>query len=148
MDDGLSPPPRTSLDDFDDALRVGALPLGGTSLPRPTRLFDPGVVDRLAIGAVVGPEGEELKAVGARLEGAHDLGSHADGVERPDVSELLVELDLPTATQDHVDLLSVPVAMREGTALARPKAEVSHSRVPRFERRSGYASFPTVAEPV
>jgi hypothetical protein len=55
-------------------------------------------------------EGDELEALGARLEGSRYLGCDADGVQCVNVEDLVVELDAPGPAEDDVDLLGPLVA--------------------------------------
>lgn len=59
------------------------------------------------------PEGDELETVRSGLERARDLGLDADRVERTNVADPIVELDLAGAAQDDVDLLGLGVAVGE-----------------------------------
>ena len=46
-----------------------------------------------------------LDPVGACLEGARHPGGDADRVHRPDLHDVLIELDAPGAGEDQIDLL-------------------------------------------
>ncbi len=74
----------------------------------------------LAVGAVMGAEREELEAVRAGFESSNDLGGDTDCVEGSDLEELVVELDLPAAAENYVDLFGAGVAMCKRRSLARP----------------------------
>ena len=54
---------------------------------------DPAVVGRLAV-VVVRTEYDELEPVGASLEPPRHLGRDPNRVQRPDLEDLIVELDI------------------------------------------------------
>src|SRR5215211_1759976 len=111
-------------------------------------LRGPLVLDRLAIARVVRSKGEELEAIGPCLEGTCDLGRDTDGVERMHVEDLIVELDLAVAPEDHINLLGTRMAVRKGRSLACVQPEVRDSRLLGTERRPGHARLPPIVESV
>jgi hypothetical protein len=70
------------------------------------------------------------------------------GVQRPDIENLIVQLDLPGPAEDHVDLLRPLVAMHQGRSLAGPKAEVSQSGLLGVEVGARHACLPPVSEAI
>jgi hypothetical protein len=62
--------------------------------------LNPGVGDLLTIAVVMRTENEKLETIGARLKGADDLRGNPDRVKRPDIGDLAVELDSPSAGQN------------------------------------------------
>src|SRR3954452_5114589 len=77
------------------------------------------VLDDLRIAGEPPSEDEDLEVGVARLECPDDRGADADRIERTDVDHLIVELELPAAREDHVDLLRLAVLVCERLALAR-----------------------------
>ena len=59
----------------------------------------------------MGADCDELEAFMTGFEGSGDARRDADRVERTDLHELIVELDLSAATEDHVHLFGADVAM-------------------------------------
>jgi hypothetical protein len=59
------------------------------------------------------PDGEELQAVGAGLEGARNRRLDAHGVQGANVDKGAVQPRPAASAQDHVDLLGLGVAVRE-----------------------------------
>ena len=72
---------------------------------------------------MVGTEGEKLQAIRTGLERPRRRGRNADGVQRNDVEDLVVELDSSAPAENDVDLLGVGMAMCEWAALAREHAK-------------------------
>jgi hypothetical protein len=91
-------------------------------------------------------EHEKLKAIGARLEGADDLGRNPDRVKHPDLGDRVVELDTATAGENDVHLLSARVPMRERRTFPRSKAKVRHPRLLGLEIHSGHSGLPSISE--
>ena len=60
------------------------------------------------------PTAISVEAVGPGLEGAHDLGRHADDVPLPDVAHLVVEAHAARAGDDDVGLLLLAMAVAPG----------------------------------
>ena len=79
-------------------------------------------------------ERQQLEAVGACLEGAGDFGRDAEGVERAQLHDLVVELRPAAAAQDHVDLLLQSVVVSEGRADAGGEALVGEADLLGLER--------------
>jgi len=75
---------------------------------------DPWIVDWLAVGRMVWPGCQELEPIGTGFERARDFRRDTNRVARPHLENLIVELDLARASQDHVDLLCVSVAVSKG----------------------------------
>jgi hypothetical protein len=67
----------------------------------------PPVADELAVAALgpVGADGDELEAVGAALEAAHDRRSDPDAAPALEIDHLVVEGDPAGAADDDVGLL-------------------------------------------
>lgn len=97
---------------------------------------------------MVRPEGEELEAVGPSREGPREPRRDTDGVAGSDRRDLVAELDLPGAAQNHVDLLRVRMPVRERRSLACPQPEMGDPRLLGAERRPGHACLPAIAKPV
>src|SRR4051812_9471397 len=76
-------------------------------------------LDEVAVALVPRAEGQQGEALVAGREGARDGRRDADGVQGPDVDDLVVELEAAVARDHHVDLLRVLVAVREALAPAR-----------------------------
>jgi hypothetical protein len=94
-------------------------------------------------------EYEKLKtigAIGACLKGADDRGPNPDRVKDPDVGDLVIELDTPSAGEDHVHLLSACVSMSERRTLPRPEAKVRHPRLLGLEIHAGHPGHPSISE--
>ena len=108
--------------------------------------LDPHVVDLLTVGFVMRAKNEKLKTVRACLKGADDLRRNPDRVKRPDIGDLVIELDSPSAREDHVHLLSARVAMSERRTLSRPEAKVGHPRLLGLEIHAGHAGLPSISE--
>jgi hypothetical protein len=109
---------------------------------------DPGIVDRFAVARMVRPRREELESVRSSLERSGHLRRHSDGVMGANLDDLVVELDLAAAVEDHVDLLRFVVAMAQRRAPASPQAKQRKSRLLRIQRFASHARLPAVAEPV
>ena len=97
---------------------------------------------------MVSADGEELQALGPGLEGPRRRGRDADGVQRADVAELVVELDPAAPAQDDVDLLGGGVAVGERAALPGPQAEEGHPGALGAQRGARDPGLPAVAEAV
>ena len=67
----------------------------------------------ITVAGMVGPKRQEVQAITAGFEGADDFGPHSNRVQRPDVDDLVVELQTSAPAQDHVDLLGGCVTVRE-----------------------------------
>jgi hypothetical protein len=89
----------------------------------------PPLGEELAVAGAQGAEGEQLEAVRTALEGPGHGGGDADGVQRSDLRDVVVELDPAPARQDDVDLLGVLVAVAEGLAGACPDAVMAEARL-------------------
>jgi hypothetical protein len=103
-------------------------------------------VHLLTVGFVMWTEYEKLKAIGARLKGAHDGGRNPDRVKRPDIGDLIIELDTASAGENHVHLLSARMPMSERRTFSRPEAKVRHPRLPGLEIHAGHAGLPSISE--
>jgi hypothetical protein len=108
--------------------------------------FDPRVVHLLTVGFVMRPEDEKLKTIGTCLKCADDLGRNPDRVKRPDIGDLVIELDTASAGQNHVHLLTVRVPVSERRTLPRPETKVRHPRLLSLEIRAGHARLPSISE--
>jgi hypothetical protein len=108
--------------------------------------LDPRVVHLLTVGFVMRTENEKLKTIGACLKGADDLRRDPDRVEHPDVADLVIELDSPSAGKNHVHLLSARVAMSERRTFPGPNAKVRHPRLVSLEIHAGHAGPPPISE--
>jgi hypothetical protein len=75
----------------------------------------------------MGADGEELQAFRTGFERSNGFRSDADRVERSDVEELIVELDLSASAENHVDLFGPCVSMCKWRPFARPKTEMGHA---------------------
>jgi len=93
-------------------------------------------------------EDQNLQPVGAGFERAHDPRTHAHGIKRPELHEVVVELHAPVAIDDHVDLLGRAVAMRERLALSGLDDKEVDPRLLCAEVLLGEASFLVGREPV
>jgi hypothetical protein len=108
--------------------------------------LDPRVVHSLTVGFVMRTENEKLKTIGACLEGADDLRRNPDRVKHPDIGDLAIELDSPSAGKNHVHLLSARVPMSERRTFPRPEAKVRHPRLLGLEIHAGHACLPSISE--
>src|SRR4051812_46835342 len=93
-------------------------------------------------------EGEELEAVGPRLERARGARADADRVQRLDLADIVVELHAAAAADDDVDLLGARMAVGERAALAGAQPEVRDAGRLGAERLASGARLPAVAEAV
>src|SRR3954454_1949016 len=105
-------------------------------------LGGPEVLQHLSILVVrVGrAEGEDLRAVRARLHPARRVAGHADGVQLAELDDVVAGLDAGAARDDDVDLLLLPVLVAEGEAEVGGELEVAASGVrdaKRFGRPGG-----------
>jgi len=91
-------------------------------------------------------EHEKLKAIGACLEGADDRGCNSDRVKPADIGDLVIELDMASAGENHVHLLSAPVPMSKRRTLPGPEAKVRHPGLLGFEIDAGHAGLPSISE--
>jgi hypothetical protein len=107
---------------------------------------DPGVVDLLTVGFVVRTENEQLKPVGACFKGSDDLGCDPDRIKCSDIGDLAIELDLTSAGEDHVHLLSTPVAMSERRTFPGTEANVRHASLLGFEIHASDARLPSISK--
>ena len=126
--------------------RAGARGRGGRARgAAPLGLVGPPALHELAVAVVAGAEREHLEVgVGAGLERAHHLGRDADRIARPELDDLVVELDAAGAGEHDVDLLGVLVLVPEGLALAGLEAErltpVSSDARSSFAKRASWIS--------
>src|SRR3954447_13449988 len=90
-----------------------------------TGLVRPPALEHLAIALDVRPGGEQLHAVGARLELAHRGRRDAHDVPRAQLDDLLVDLHAAGPGEDDVHLLGLPVAVAEPGSLAGVHAVVA-----------------------
>src|SRR4051794_34070732 len=97
---------------------------------------------------MVRAEGDELQALRSGLEGARRRRRDADGVQRGDVEDLVVELDPTGPAEDDIDLLGVGVSMRERAALAGQQAKVRDTGALGLQRLTRDPRLPAVAEAV
>lgn len=108
--------------------------------------LDPHVVDLLTVGFVMRAENEKLQTIGACLKGADDLRRNPDRVKHPDIRDLVIELDSPSAGENHVYLLSARVPMSERRTFPRPEAKVRHPGLLGLEIHAGDACLPSISE--
>jgi hypothetical protein len=108
--------------------------------------LDPHVVDLLTVGFVMRTENEKLKTIGACLKGADDLRRNPDRVKHPDIRDRVIELDSPSAGENHVNLLSARVPMSERRTFPRPEAKVRDPRLLGLEIHAGDTCLPSISE--
>ena len=77
------------------------------------KLSAPPVGEQLAVAVVAWPEGQHFEALRPGLEGFDDRRSDAQGVQRLDVDNLVVEPDPSRAREHDVDLLGPLVTVAE-----------------------------------
>jgi hypothetical protein len=100
----------------------------------------------LTVGFVMRTENEKLKSVGACLKGTDDLRRNPDRVKHADIGDLVIELDSPSAGENHVHLLSMRVPMSERRPFPRPEAKVRHPRLLGLEIHAGHACLPSISK--
>jgi hypothetical protein len=132
--------PRAQGRDLDPLICPTVITAGRVSL-------DPHVGHLLTVGFAMRTENEKLKTIGACLKGADDLRGNPDRVKHPDIGDLVIELDSPSAGKNHVHLLSERVPMSERRTLARPETKVRHPRLLGLEIHAGDACLPSISEP-
>ena len=91
-------------------------------------------------------ENEKLKTIGACLKGTNDLRRNPDRVKPPDIGDLVIELDSPGASENHVHLLCARVPVSERRTFPRPQAKVRHSRLDSLEIQARDACLPSISE--
>jgi hypothetical protein len=67
-------------------------------------------------------------------------------IKCPDIGDLAIELDSPSAGEDHVHLLSTPVPMSERRALPGTEPKVRHSRLLGLEVHTSDARLPSISK--
>jgi hypothetical protein len=100
----------------------------------------------LTVGLVMWTEDEKLKTIWTCLKCANDLRRNPDRVKRPDIGDLVIELDTATAGENHVHLLGARVPMSERRTLPRPETKVRHPRLLSLEIHAGHARLPSISE--
>src|SRR5947209_10623109 len=92
-------------------------------------LLVPEVLNHFCVGLDARAEDENLEPVGTGSEGPGHAWTDADGIERLQLDDLVVELDTAAAVEDDVDLLGGAVAMRKRLALIGFDGQVVHARL-------------------
>jgi hypothetical protein len=98
------------------------------------------------VGFVMRTENEKLKTIGAGLKRADDLGRNPDRVKPPDIGDLLIELDSPSAGENHIHLLSARVPMSERRTFPRPETKVRHPHLVGLEIYARHSCLPSISE--
>src|SRR4051794_30803800 len=114
--------PRRGRAEGSRARRAGAPRPGPAPGRRVTcRESRPELLDRQdrAVAVVVPADREVLDALRSALQRPGDGRRDADGVHRPDLDDVVVELDAARSGEDHVDLLGLVVPVGDGLAAAR-----------------------------
>jgi hypothetical protein len=89
---------------------------------------------------------EQLKTVGACLKGSDDLGRDPDRIKCSDIGDLAIELDSPSAGEDHVHLLSTRVPMSERRTFPGTEAKVRHACLLGFEIHASDPGLPSISK--
>jgi len=97
---------------------------------------------------MVRTEGEKLQALLSGLEGPRCRGRYANGVQRTDVQELIVELDPAAPAENDVDLLGIGMSMCEGAALPGEQAKERDTGALGPQRVARHTRLPAIAKAV
>src|SRR5436189_6268189 len=97
---------------------------------------DPLVVNRLSVSRMVRTKREELQALAACLKCAGYFRSDANRIKRPNVHDVVIELEASGPAENHVDLFGPRVAVHERRPLSPHQAKVGHASLLGIKGRS------------